>query len=213
MCSKRTRIRHSERYEGRSEGEERVAPIGDPLQAAHTALTTQRATVTSPGGSVTIESGADGRIHAIRLNDRARRADPDELAATIAQVHNAALNQARTAVTDTIARLESDPHIPGRASHDRCGAQRDVSLNSQFALCWDQGVCCRGGGPAREGGGLAGPERSRLAPLRRLVARPLCRRSKRRNPRLGRIRPEPEPADSAQIIWNCVRKSNQDYAT
>ncbi|MBY8864004.1 YbaB/EbfC family nucleoid-associated protein [Nocardia sp. CA2R105] len=61
--------------------------------------------------NVTVESGADGRIHAIRLNDRARRANPDELAATIAQAHNAALDQARTAVTDAIARLESDPHI------------------------------------------------------------------------------------------------------
>ncbi|MBY8863985.1 YbaB/EbfC family nucleoid-associated protein [Nocardia sp. CA2R105] len=111
MHRKRTRIRHSERYEGRSEGGDRVDPIGDPLQAAHIALTTQRATATSPGGSVTVESAADGRIHAIRLNDRARRADPGELAATIAQVHNAALDQARTAVADTISRLESDPHI------------------------------------------------------------------------------------------------------
>jgi len=88
-----------------------VDPIGDPLQAAHSALTAQRATATSPGGSVTVESSADGRIHAIRLNDRARRADPGALAATIAQVHNAALDTARAAVTDTIARLESDPHI------------------------------------------------------------------------------------------------------
>lgn len=85
--------------------------IGDSLQAAHAALTAQRATATSPGGSITVESGADGRIRAIRLNDRARRADPDALAATIAQVHNAALDKARAAVADTIARLESDPHI------------------------------------------------------------------------------------------------------
>lgn len=86
-------------------------PIGDSLQEAHAALTAQRATATSSGGSVTVESGADGRIHAIRLDDRARHADPRELVATIVRVHNAALEKAHAAVADTIVRLENDPRV------------------------------------------------------------------------------------------------------
>ncbi len=60
---------------------------------------------------MTVETSADGRIRAIRLEPRARRADPDKLAATIAEVHNAALDKARSAAANTIARLESDPRI------------------------------------------------------------------------------------------------------
>lgn len=85
--------------------------IDDPIQTARTALTGHRATAVSSGGHVTVETGADGRIHAIQLTDRARHADADTLAATIARVHNAALENARAAVADTIARLETDPRI------------------------------------------------------------------------------------------------------
>ncbi len=88
-----------------------MEPIDDPLSAAHTALTGQRASATSPGGSVTVETGADGRIYAIRLAERARRADPDKLVAAIAEVHNVALDKAQSAVADTITRLENDPRI------------------------------------------------------------------------------------------------------
>ncbi len=88
-----------------------VDSIDDPIETARAALTGQRATALSAGRHVTVETGADGRIHAIRLTDRARRADADILAATIIQVHNAALKDARTAVADTIARLEADPRI------------------------------------------------------------------------------------------------------
>ncbi len=91
-----------------------MEPINDPLYAAHTALTGQRASETPPGGSVTVETGADGRIHAIRLTDLARRADPDKLVAAIAEVHNAELDKAQAAAADTITRLVNDPRLVHR---------------------------------------------------------------------------------------------------
>ncbi len=85
--------------------------VNDPVQAAHSALTGHRASAVSPGGSVSVEVSADGRIRAIRLTDRARRASADKLAVTIMQVHNAALDKAHAAATAAIARLEADPRI------------------------------------------------------------------------------------------------------
>ncbi|QIS08806.1 hypothetical protein [Nocardia arthritidis] len=78
---------------------------------------TRRATASLLGGAVTVEVGADGSLHAIRVTEMGRSLDLDTLLDSVVRLHAVALEDARQSVAVAITRIENDPRL--RAQRER----------------------------------------------------------------------------------------------
>ncbi|MFC3434544.1 YbaB/EbfC family nucleoid-associated protein [Nocardia seriolae] len=134
-------------------GNRKTAAVGSPrasgkeLDVVQAMLVQKVAVAASPDGSVSVRVGADGTVHRWSVSDRARRADPQQVVATVIELIGEARSAAYEAVrADLGLGVVNEPRSgpSGLASATpRDGAafadavdyddwQREQSLNSPF---------------------------------------------------------------------------------
>ncbi|AYF78179.1 hypothetical protein D7D52_34995 [Nocardia yunnanensis] len=87
-----------------------IDPLTHTIERLQSSLT-QTSAASTAYKEVTVQVGPDGSLRSIQLSDMGHRLSPDQLTETIIRLHALALAQARTAVNDGVAQLESDPRV------------------------------------------------------------------------------------------------------
>lgn len=88
-----------------------VDPVAGKIERLQQALLRTRGVASSTDQSVTVEVGANGALHAIRLDENGERLHPNDLILRIIELHAVALSEAGSAMREAVAQLDSDPRI------------------------------------------------------------------------------------------------------
>ncbi|MEU4417699.1 YbaB/EbfC family nucleoid-associated protein [Nocardia salmonicida] len=115
------------------------------------ALLRIRGTVSSSDGSVTVEVGANGALHAVRLSDPGPCVDPQQLVDHVVDLHRLAHAEAGEAMRATLEDLQAEAAMDGEPEHAGDDpAEQDAGPDPQPPSPTDSDSTPSNGEPPRE---------------------------------------------------------------
>ncbi|MFE3000939.1 hypothetical protein ACFXG4_38890 [Nocardia sp. NPDC059246] len=106
-----------------------VDPLTRTIERLQSSLT-RSASASTANNEVTVHVGPDGSLRTIQLSDLGHRLSPAQLADTVIRLHALALAQARAAITDAVAQLDSDPRVTAQRRHLTEALNRPVAVQA-----------------------------------------------------------------------------------